>query len=86
MNQTIKEVEIDDIQPRDFKNVLLVRPGEPEFGIEVFHVRILGAFQSGDVPAPVLTQRQLLIEVEDPDSAETQNRIRVKLMERAKVR
>lgn len=86
MNKRINEDEIGRVQPRDFKNCLLVRPGDADSGVEVFHVRILAAFTSPDRPAPLLNNAQLLIEVEDPDDPETQARIREKLTARARER
>ncbi len=82
----IKESELDSVDMRFVHRVLVAGPDESGSGIEVFSVAVLGRMASRHTDVEPSKYYQLIVEVEEPDSPETQDRIRTKCMQHWKDR
>ncbi|HDS0938786.1 TPA: hypothetical protein QDZ12_002024 [Pseudomonas putida] len=77
MVTVIQEGQIADSEVWRYDDVLAVRPGEREAGVEIWRARKIAEFYASDVPAKVNVQRVLLVEVDNPDDPAVQDRLRV---------
>ncbi|KJK19096.1 hypothetical protein [Pseudomonas sp. 2(2015)] len=77
MLTVIREDQIADTDIRLYDDVLAVRPGERGSGVEVWHARKLPNLYHPHTPAEATIQRVLLVEVENPDDPDMQDRLRV---------
>lgn len=82
MANRIKESEIDTTELRRYTDFLLAAPGEVGTGVPVFHLRELAPLSGPLAPAKVMDVRHLVIEVDDPDSAQTIERLRRAITDR----
>ncbi len=81
MQKTIKERDIDSVDLRQFDLALAVRPGD-QGGIQVWRTATLPPFSSELTEAKPAKEGTLLIEVDDPNDAETRSRLTTKLNDR----
>lgn len=77
MVDVIKEDQIAVSEIWRYDDVLAVRPGEREAGIEIWRARKIAEVCSPSTPAKVNVQRVLLVEVDDPEDPAVQDRLRV---------
>ena len=67
MITVVNEDELKTIQLRKYDDILAVRPGEREYGVEIWRARRIATIYDRDTEAKVNILEQLLVEVEDPD-------------------
>lgn len=67
MITVVNEGELKTIELRRFDDVLAVRPGERDYGVEIWRARKIADFYHKDAQAKINISQQLLIEVADPD-------------------
>lgn len=77
MVTVIREDQIAESEIWRYEDVLAVRPGDRDSGVEVWHAKKIAEVYSPNRPAKVHVQRVLLIEVENPDDPAVQDRLRV---------
>ncbi|MFG0505985.1 hypothetical protein ACF8GD_25755 [Pseudomonas putida] len=77
MVTVIQEGQIAEAEVWRYDDVLAVRPGDRESGVEIWHARRIGEVYSASTPAKVNIQRVLLVEVDNPDDSVVQDRLRV---------
>ncbi|SFB40400.1 hypothetical protein [Pseudomonas sp. NFPP24] len=76
MITVVNEDELKTIQLRKYDDVLAVRPGEREYGVEIWRARRIATIYDKDTEAKVSILEQLLVEVEDPDDEAVINRLK----------
>ena len=79
MYHVIKESEISETEVKRFTEALLVLPGDRSQGVPVWSLKVLPSFSSAHAPAKVTEGHTLYVEVENPDDADTRNRVRTAL-------
>jgi len=77
MVKVIQEGQISEAEVWRYDDVLAVRPGNRESGVEIWHARKIGELCSASSPGKVNTHRILLVEVDNPDDPVVQDRLRV---------
>ncbi|WP_411382853.1 hypothetical protein ACK3BK_15990 [Pseudomonas sp. L7] len=77
MVDVINEDQIATSEIWRYDDVLAVRPGERESGVEIWHARKIAELCSPNAPAKANVHRVLLVEVDDPEDPVVQDRLRV---------
>jgi len=69
MITVVNEDELKTIELRKFDDILAVRPGERDYGVEIWRARRIATIYDRETEAKVNILQQLLIEVENPDDS-----------------
>ncbi|HBP1011036.1 hypothetical protein [Pseudomonas aeruginosa] len=77
MKKVITEVELASTDVWRFDDVLLVKNADDLSGVTVFRARKIAKFYGAADESEVIESKQLLVVVNDPDDADTAERVRV---------
>lgn len=82
MTLRITEAGLATADVKFVNEVLVAAPGTTESGITVYKRKLLAPFVGQHAEVAVAPYHQLIVEVDDPEDPDTQDRIRMKVQNR----